>query len=88
MGRLPAHSPELAAALALHVTGLASSGNLVVVHTPPGTADLVALALDQAGLPGVLGTVAGDDTVLVVAADGTSGAALAQTLEQIAEVKR
>ncbi len=84
----PAHSPELAAALALHVTGLAASGNLVVVHTPPGTADLVALALDQAGLPEVLGTVAGDDTVLVVAADATGGAALAQTLERIAEVKR
>ena len=83
-----AHSPELAAALALHMTGLAASGNLVVLHTPPGTADLVALALDQAGLPGVLGTVAGDDTVLVVAAEGTSGAALAQTLEEIAEVKR
>jgi len=83
-----AHSPELATALALHVTGLAASGNLVVLHTPPGTADLVALALDQAGLPGVLGTVAGDDTVLVVAAEGTRGAALAQTLEEIAEVKR
>jgi transcriptional regulator of arginine metabolism len=84
----PAHTPELAAALALHVTGLAPSGNLVVLHTPPGTADLVALALDQAGLPGVLGTLAGDDTVLVVAAEGISGAALARTLEQIAEVKR
>jgi transcriptional regulator of arginine metabolism len=84
----PAHTPELAAALAFHVTGLAASGNLVVLHTPPGTADLVALALDQAALPGVLGTVAGDDTVLVVAAEGTSGAALAKTLERIAEVER
>lgn len=84
----PAHTPGLAAALALHLTGVAASGNLVVLHTPPGTADLVALALDQAGLSGVLGTVAGDDTVLVVAAEGTGGAALARTLERIAEVKR
>ena len=85
---LPSHTPELAAALALHMTGLGASGNLVVLHTPPGSADLVALALDQAALPGVLGTVAGDDTVLVIAAEGTSGAALAGTLERIAEVKR
>jgi len=84
----PASAPGLSAVLARHVTSAAASGNLVVLHTPPGTADLVALALDQAALPGVLGTVAGDDTVLVVAAEGTSGAALAQTLERIAEVKR
>jgi len=84
----PAHTPDLAAALALHVSGLAASGNLVVLHTPPGTADLVALALDQAGMPGVLGTIAGDDTVLLVAAEGIGGAALAKTLERIAEVKR
>jgi transcriptional regulator of arginine metabolism len=84
----PGPAPELAAALALHVTGLAASGNLVVLHTPPGTADLVALALDRSGLPGVLGTVAGDDTVLVVAAEGTGGTALAETLEWMAEVKR
>jgi transcriptional regulator of arginine metabolism len=84
----PAHTPDLAAALASHLTGVAASGNLVVLHTPPGTADLVALALDRAGIPGVLGTVAGDDTVLVVAAEGTGGAALAETLERIAEVKR
>lgn len=87
-GPPPAHTPGLAAALALHLTGVAASGNLVVLHTPPGTADLVALALDQAGLPGVLGTVAGDDTVLVVVAEGTSGASMARTLERIAEVKR
>ena len=41
-------------------------GNLVVVHTPPGGAHLLGSALDGAGLPEVAGTVAGDDTVLVV----------------------
>jgi transcriptional regulator of arginine metabolism len=44
----------------------AHSGNLAVLRTPPGSAHVVASALDRAGLPDVLGTVAGDDTVLVV----------------------
>jgi len=41
---------------------------MAVVHTPPGTATLVAFAIDQSGWPEVLGTVAGDDTVLVATA--------------------
>jgi transcriptional regulator of arginine metabolism len=44
----------------------AHSANLAVLRTPPGSAHVVASALDRAGLPGILGTVAGDDTVLVV----------------------
>jgi transcriptional regulator of arginine metabolism len=44
----------------------AHSANLAVLRTPPGSAHVVASALDRAGLPEVLGTVAGDDTVLVV----------------------
>ena len=46
------------------------SGNLVVLRTPPGSAHVVASALDRAGLEGVLGTVAGDDTLLCVAEAG------------------
>jgi transcriptional regulator of arginine metabolism len=42
---------------------------IAIVHTPPGTANLVAFAIDRSDWPEVLGTVAGDDTVLVVAAD-------------------
>jgi transcriptional regulator of arginine metabolism len=42
---------------------------LVVIHTPPGTANAVASAVDEAELPGVAGTVAGDDTIVVVLAD-------------------
>lgn len=57
-----------------------ASGNLVVLRTPPACAHPVASALDRAGLEGVLATVAGDDTVLVVAAEGASGAALAERL--------
>ncbi|HEV3233229.1 MAG TPA: arginine repressor [Candidatus Dormibacteraeota bacterium] len=50
---------------------------MAVVHTPPGTANLVAFAIDQSGWPEVLGTVAGDDTVLVV----TTGEAERQLVE-------
>ncbi len=46
-----------------------AAGNLVVVHTPPGGAQYFATGLDKAGWDAVLGTVAGDDTVLVVARD-------------------
>jgi transcriptional regulator of arginine metabolism len=48
---------------------VASSSNLVVLRTPPGCAHVVASALDRSGVDGVVGTVAGDDTVLVVVAE-------------------
>jgi len=48
---------------------LAWSQNLIVLRTPPGCAHVVASALDRSGLDGVVGTVAGDDTVLVVVAE-------------------
>jgi len=50
------------------VVEAAFSGNLVVLRTPPGSAHVVASALDRAGLPSILGTVAGDDTLLVIVA--------------------
>lgn len=59
------------------------SGNLVVVTTPPGAAHVVARSIDVAGLPGVLGTVAGDDTTLVVADERTGGRAVADLLERL-----
>jgi transcriptional regulator of arginine metabolism len=63
---------------------VASSGNLAILRTPPGSAHVVASALDRAGLPGMIGTVAGDDTLLVVAAEGVTGAELATTLRDLA----
>jgi transcriptional regulator of arginine metabolism len=60
------------------------SANLVVVRTPPGSAHVVGSALDRAGLPDVVGTVAGDDTVLVVAAEEAGGAKVAQWLSGLA----
>lgn len=60
------------------------SGNLVVVRTPPGCAHVVGSALDRSGLEGLLGTVAGDDTVLVVVAEPWSGADMAEHLASLA----
>ena len=62
---------------------IASSGNIVVIHTAPGAAHLLASALDGAGLHDVLGTVAGDDTIMVVASDGVSGNDLVEKLESM-----
>lgn len=57
-----------------------ASANIVVLRTPPGAANFLASALDRAGLPQVLGTVAGDDTILVVARDADGGQSLADHL--------
>lgn len=51
------------------------SGNLVVLRTPPGAAQFLASAIDHSVLPSVLGTIAGDDTVLVIARDGDGAGA-------------
>lgn len=63
---------------------VASSGNLVVLRTPPGSAHVVASALDRTSFEGVLGTVAGDDTIIVVAAAEGGGAELADRLADLA----
>jgi transcriptional regulator of arginine metabolism len=73
----------LVRALADFVDSIAVSGNLVVLHTPPGAAHLVASSIDHAGLRGVLGTVAGDDTLIVVVDDRVGGPALSADLERI-----
>jgi transcriptional regulator of arginine metabolism len=62
------------------VVDVASSGNIVVLRTPPGSAHVVASALDRSGLPDTLGTVAGDDTILIVVAEGSEGADVATRL--------
>ncbi len=67
------------------VVDLAVSGNLVVVRTPPGSAHVVASALDRTGVDGILGTVAGDDTVLVVADAAQGGEAVGARLAELAE---
>ena len=61
-----------------------SSGNLVVVKTPPGGANAVARALDNAALKDVIGTVAGDDTILCVCREGVRGQTVARKLRSMA----
>lgn len=58
-----------------------TSGNLVVLRTPPGAANFLASAIDHADLQYVLGTIAGDDTILIIAADGESAAVSEHLLE-------
>lgn len=65
---------------------VAHSQNLVVLRTPPGSAHVVGSALDRSALDGVLGTVAGDDTLIVVADEATGGAALAAQLRELADL--
>lgn len=63
---------------------VAVSANIVLVRTPPGCAHVVASALDRSGLDGLLGTVAGDDSLMCVAAEDTPGHQLAERLRDLA----
>lgn len=80
----PAPEQHLERVLGDWLVEVAHSGNIVVLRTPPGSAHVVGSALDRAGLDGVLGTVAGDDTLMVVAAERTGGANLARRLSEMA----
>jgi transcriptional regulator of arginine metabolism len=75
---------EVRRVLGASLLAIVPSGNLVVLRTPPGHANALASALDRAGLAGVAGTVAGDDTVLVVCAERTPGRAVARQLATLA----
>jgi transcriptional regulator of arginine metabolism len=70
------------------VADVASSGNIVVLRTPPGCAHVVASALDRSAIDGLLGTVAGDDTLMCVAAPTTDGAELATRLRTLSGLGR
>lgn len=66
------------------VVEVARSANLVVLRTPPGSAHVVGSALDRSALPEVVGTVAGDDTVLVVVAEHADGGQVARQMRSLA----
>ena len=66
--------------LAEWVDAIIPAGNLLVLKTPPGSANLVANALDGAGIADIAGTIAGDDTIFVALADGTDAQAAAARL--------
>ncbi|MGH3782575.1 MAG: arginine repressor [Pseudonocardiaceae bacterium] len=61
-----------------------ASANLAVLRTPPGAAHFVASALDRAALTDVVGTIAGDDSILVVAREPLSGEDLVQQIMALA----
>ena len=65
------------------LTGADASGNLAVLRTPPGAAHYLASALDRAALHDVVGTIAGDDTILVVAREPLTGAELVALLREL-----
>jgi transcriptional regulator of arginine metabolism len=62
-----------------------ASANLAVLRTPPGAANFLALAIDHSVMPSILGTIAGDDTVLLVTREPDGGAAVAQRFLQFAQ---
>jgi transcriptional regulator of arginine metabolism len=62
------------------------SGNLAVVRTPPGGAQFLASALDNSGIKSIIGTIAGDDTVLVISKKSNGGADLAKELLSFSKV--
>ncbi len=66
------------------VVDVAHSSNLVVLRTSPGSAHVIGSALDRAGYPDVLGTVAGDDTLILVCAEPVGGANVAERLAGLA----
>lgn len=84
-GELPSkdHS-RLARALGDLMASVEHSGNIVVLRTPPGAASYLASALDRGDLDSVIGTVAGDDTVLVITRDPNGGSQVAEQLKELA----
>lgn len=72
--------PALAAVLRDFVRSIDSAGNLVIVRTPPGSAHLVGVALDQSGLSEIVGTICGDDTIFIACRRSADVAALSRKL--------
>lgn len=70
----------LAAAMRRYAIGAEAAGGLVVVATPSGYANALAQAIDEAGHSGIAGTLAGDNTILVIVRDGTPAAVLRDEL--------
>lgn len=65
-----------------------ASANLAVAHTPPGAAQYFASALDRANWSDVIGTIAGDDTIMIISKDADGGAAVAERLLGLAGTAR
>ena len=70
----------LGSAMRRYAVGVEAAGSLVVVTTPPGYANALGQALDEAGHPSIAGTIAGDNTIFVAVHDGVSAAAFRDEL--------
>jgi transcriptional regulator of arginine metabolism len=77
----------LGRALGQYLQGTDTSQQLLVLRTGPGQAQLLALAIDRARLEGVLGTIAGDDTILVICRDARGARITAAELEGLAGLR-
>jgi transcriptional regulator of arginine metabolism len=77
--------PRLVRLLSELMVSAEGSANLAVLRTPPGAAHFLASAVDRSGLAEVIGTIAGDDTVLLVARDPAGGDALADLMRELAQ---
>jgi transcriptional regulator of arginine metabolism len=84
----PAAMERLSRRLGELLVSADASGNIVVVRTPPGGAHFLASAIDHSLLSTVIGTIAGDDTVLLVTVDASGGDAVARQLLEIADTAR
>lgn len=65
--------------------GADTSANIAVLHTPPGGAHLLASSLDRSAIRGLVGTIAGDDTVLAISKSPTGANALVKEIERFLE---
>jgi transcriptional regulator of arginine metabolism len=81
----PALAPDVASVAADTLTDVRAAQNLVVLKTRPGHANVLAVALDQADWPEVIGTVAGDDTILVVTPDSGTAITLQKRILEFIE---
>jgi transcriptional regulator of arginine metabolism len=75
-----ASGPRLASVLRDFARSIEAAASLVVIKTPPGSAHLVGVALDQSELAEIVGTICGDDTIFVACESAEKAAALATTL--------
>jgi len=78
---VPTPVAECARAIHAWLDSVVQVSNQIILRTPPGGAQALASAIDRSDLPGVLGSIAGDDTVLIIAPDADSAAQLTEDFE-------
>ena len=83
----PGPNPRLAAVFRDWVQSVDVAANLVVIRTPPGSAHLIGVALDQSGLAEIVGTICGDDTIFVASRSEADAAMLAARFRAATEGK-